>query len=71
MVTDLPLVDVPACVVHGERFAELRHDAATTPLPAPAGTQLALALLKRRRRLAVFHRRVENKVFTSQAAMST
>ena len=44
MVPDLPLVDVPACVVHGERFAELRHDAAGTPLPAPAGTHLALAL---------------------------
>ena len=41
MVPDLPLVDVPACVVHGERFAELRHDAAGTPLPAPAGTHLA------------------------------
>ena len=43
MVPDLPLVDVPACVVHGERFAELRHDAAGTPLPAAAGTHLALA----------------------------
>lgn len=43
MVPDVPLVDVPACVVHGERFAELRHDAAGTPLPAPAGTHLALA----------------------------
>ena len=44
VVPDLPLVDVPACVVHGERFAELRHDAAGTPLPAPAGTHLTLAL---------------------------
>ena len=44
VVPDLPQVDVPACVVHGERFAELRHDAAGTPLPAPAGTHLALAL---------------------------
>ena len=44
VVPDLPLVDVPACVVHGERFAELRHDATGTPLPAPAGTHLALAL---------------------------
>ena len=45
MVPDLPLlVDVPACVVHGECFAELRHDAAGTPLPAPAGTHPALAL---------------------------
>ena len=43
MVPDLPLVDVPACVVHGERFAEVRHDAAGTPLPAAAGTHLALA----------------------------
>ena len=44
MVPDLPLVDVPACVVHGERFAELRYDAAGTPLPAPDGTHLELAL---------------------------
>jgi hypothetical protein len=46
VVTDLSLVDVPARVVHGERFSELRHDAAATPLPTPAGTHLALALIQ-------------------------
>ena len=44
VVPDLPLVDVPACALHGERFAELRHDATGTPLPPPAGAHLALAL---------------------------
>jgi len=54
VVPDLPQVDVPACVVHGERFAELRHDAAGTPLPAPAGTHLALALSNGRDALRYF-----------------
>ena len=66
VVTDLSLVDRPACVVHGERFAELRHDAAATPLPAPAGTHLAPALSKRRRRLVVFSR-VGNTVFSESS----
>ena len=45
MVPDLPLVGVPACVVHtASASRSLRHAAAGTPLPAPAGTHLALAL---------------------------
>ena len=57
---------VAACVVHGERFAELRHDAAASPLPAPAGTHLALALSNGDAVLLEVFSRVGNTVLTSQ-----